>query len=64
MRNAARTNLLLGLTRLHLNNRDDINTYHRVLREAAEARLGQPRSSQRLNRDTRGANGVPQPSLR
>lgn len=64
LRNAARTNLLLGLTRLHLNNRDDVNTYHRILREAAEAHLGQPRSSQRLNRDTRGVNGAPQPSLR
>ena len=64
LRNAARTNLLLGLTRLHLNNRDDVNTYYRILREAAEAHLGQPHSSQRLNRDTRGANGAPQPSLR
>ena len=64
LRNATRTNLLLGLTRLHLNNRDDIDTYRRILRETAEAQLGQPRASQRLNRDTRGVNGVPRPSLR
>jgi hypothetical protein len=55
---------LLGLTRLHLNNRDDVNTYHRILREAAEAHHGQPRPSQRLNRDRRDATGAPQPSLR
>jgi hypothetical protein len=30
LRNASRTNLLLGLTRLHLNNRDDVNAYHRI----------------------------------
>lgn len=64
LRNASRTNLMLGLTRLHLNNRDDVNTYHRILRQAAETRLGQPPSSQRLNRDTRGINGAPKPSLR
>lgn len=40
LRNAARTNLLLGLARLHLNNRDDVGTYHRQLREAAEQRDG------------------------
>jgi len=38
--------------------------YPRILRQAAEARLGQPRSNQRLNRDPRAANGAPQPSLR
>lgn len=30
-RNAARTNLLLGLTRLDLNDLDNINAYHRIL---------------------------------
>lgn len=64
LRNAARTNLLLGLTRLHLNNRDDISTYYRLLRQAAEDGQGCPRTGQRLNRDARDANGHPQPSLR
>lgn len=64
LRNAARTNLLLGLTRLHLNNLDDVNAYHRILRQAAEAGHGRPRRGQRLNRDPRDANGYPQPSLR
>lgn len=32
LRNANRTNLLLSLTLLHLNNRDDVNAYHRILR--------------------------------
>jgi hypothetical protein len=64
LRNANRTNLLLGLTRLHLNNRDDVNAYHRILRQAAEAAQGRPRQQQRVNRDARDANGHPQPSLR
>ena len=64
LRNANRTNLLLGLTRLHLNNRDDVNDYHRILRQAAEADHGRPHLGQRLNRDARDANGDPQPSLR
>ncbi len=64
LRNAARTNLLLGLARLHLNNRDDIGTYHRLLREAAEQRAGHPITGERTNRDPRDANGGPQPSLR
>jgi hypothetical protein len=64
LRNASRTNLLLGLTRLHLNNRDDVNAYHRILRKAAEAGKGRPRQGQRLNRDPRDGNGNPQPSLR
>jgi hypothetical protein len=64
LRNANRTNLLLGLTRLHLNNRDDVNGYHRILRQAAEAGQGMPRQGQRLNRDARDLNGNPQPSLR
>ena len=64
LRNANRTNLLLGLTRLHLNNSDDVNAYHRILRQAAEAGQGGPHQGQRLNRDTRDANGDPQPSLR
>ena len=59
LRNKRRTNLLLGLARLHLNNRDDVGTYHRVLREAAEAGAGRPAIAQRVNRDRRGA-----PSLR
>jgi len=64
LRNTARTNLLLGLNRLHLNNRDDVNAYHRILRESAEAGHGHPRQGQRLNRDSRDVNGDPQPSLR
>jgi hypothetical protein len=63
-RNAKRTNLLLGLARLHLNNRDDAGTYHRLLREAAEQRAGHPITGQRANRDPLDANGSPQPSLR
>jgi hypothetical protein len=59
LRNKQRTNLLLGLARLHLNNRDDVGTYHRVLREAAEAGAARPATAQRVNRDRRGA-----PSLR
>ena len=62
--NANRTNLLLGPTRLHLNNRDDVNAHHRILRQAAEAGQGRPRQGQRLNRDSRDANGDPQPPLR
>ena len=63
LRNATRTNLLLGLVRLHLNNQDDEGAYHRLLRERAEQSggHGQP---QRLNRDLRDINGNPQPSLR
>jgi hypothetical protein len=63
LRNAARTNLLLALVRLHLNNSDDAGNYHRLLRERAEASggLGQ---QQRTNRDTRDAQGNAQPSLR
>ena len=64
LRNANRTNLMLCLTRLHLNNRDDVNAYHRILRQAAEAGKGRPRQGQRLNRDPRDAMGDPQPSLR
>ncbi len=64
LRNANRTNLLLGLTRLHLNNRDDVNAYHRILRQAAEVGQGRPRQGQRLNRDPHDVNGDPQPSLR
>ncbi len=64
LRNSTRTNLLLGLTRLHLNNRDDVGAYHRILRQAAEDRALAPGTTQRLNRDTRAANGVTRPSLR
>lgn len=64
LRNATRTTLLLGLTRLHLNNRDDVNAYHRILRQAAEATAAGPGRRQRLNRDPRDANGDPRPSLR
>ncbi|HEX8093266.1 hypothetical protein [Jatrophihabitans sp.] len=42
-----------------MNNRDDVGTYHRILREAAEVGAGQPAAAQRTNRDRRG-----QPSLR
>jgi len=63
LRNATRTNRLLGLVRLHLNNQDDEGNYHRLLRAHAEQSggHGQP---QRLNRDLRDFNGNPQPSLR
>ena len=49
--NARRTNLLLGLARLHLNNADDVETYHRVLREHAEANAGTAPRPQRTGRD-------------
>jgi hypothetical protein len=52
LRNARRTNLLLGLARLHLNNADDVETYHRILREHAEANAGRAPKPQRTGRDT------------
>ena len=55
---------MLGLTRLDLNNRDDVNTCHRIPRQAAENRAGHPQAAQRLNATPRDANGDPQPSLR
>jgi len=64
LRNARRTNLLLGLARLHLNNQDDVGAYHRLLREAAEQGAGRPQVHQRDNRDRRDVNGAPQPTLR
>lgn len=51
LRNARRTNLLLGLACLHLNNQDDAATYHRILREHTEALGGYPATRQRTNRD-------------
>lgn len=51
LRNARRTNLLLGLARLHLNNQDDAAIYHRILREHTEALGGHPETRQRANRD-------------
>jgi hypothetical protein len=43
LRHARRTVLLLGLTRLHLNNRDDdVNADHRILRRATEAAAAGP----------------------
>jgi hypothetical protein len=51
LRNARRTNLLLGLARLHLNNADDVETYHRILREHAEANAGAAPRPQRTGRD-------------
>ena len=51
LRNARRTNLLLGLARLHLNNADDVETYHRILREHAEANAGAAPRPQRSGRD-------------
>jgi hypothetical protein len=64
LRNARRTNLLLGLARLHLNNRDDVGVYHRLLRAAAEQGAGRAVACQRGNRDPRGPAGAAQPSLR
>lgn len=55
LRNARRTNALLGLARLHLNNADDADDagiYHRILREHAGALGGQPATLQRSNRDS------------
>ena len=52
LRNARRTNLLLGLARLHLNNADDVQTYHRILREHAEANGGTAPRHQRTGRDS------------
>jgi hypothetical protein len=46
--------LLHGPARLHLNNRDDINVYHLILREVAQAGAGRPASHQRSSRDPRG----------
>lgn len=65
LRNARRTNLLLGLVRLHLNNLDDADTYHRIMREHAEACQGRAPQPQRTGRDTY-VPGVKraQPSLR
>ena len=63
LRNAERTNLLLGLMRLHLNTQDDEGGYHRLLRAHAEA-LGGLSQPQRSNRDRHDLNGSPQPSLR
>ena len=63
LRNATRTNLLLGLMRLHLNTQDDEGDYHRPMRAHAEQSGGQGRP-QRRNRDLHDANGNPQPSLR
>lgn len=57
LRNAGRTNLLLGLVRLHLNDTDDEHSYRRVLRDAgAHTAL---RTGQRQGYDLRG-----HPSLR
>ncbi|WP_336923189.1 hypothetical protein [Aquipuribacter sp. SD81] len=64
LRNARRTDLLLGLARLHLNNQDDVGAYHRLLRRAAEQGAGRPQLHQRGNRDSRDAAGGPQPTLR
>lgn len=58
LRNARRTNLLLGLAALHLNNVDDPDTYHRILREHAEQAGGQPAAPQRRNRDHRDPTGL------
>ena len=52
LRNARRTNLLLGLARLHLNNADAVETYHRILREHAEANAGAAPRRQRTGRDS------------
>jgi hypothetical protein len=64
LRNANRTNLMLGLVRLHLTNRDDANAYHAVLREAATRNDGHALTAQRANRDTQGPNRARQSSLR
>jgi hypothetical protein len=64
LRNADRTNLLLGLARLHLNNQDDVGHYPRILRAAAEREGGHAIVRQRANRDTKSNKGDPQPSLR
>jgi hypothetical protein len=64
LRNADRTNLHLGLARLHLNNQDDVGQYHRILRSAAEHGGGHAISRQRTNRDAKTCQGDPQLSLR
>jgi hypothetical protein len=65
LRNARRTNLLLGLARLHLNNADDVQTYHRILREHAEANGGTAPRHQRTGRDSYAPGGTrATPSLR
>lgn len=51
LRNARRTNLLLGLARLHLDRLDDVATYHRILREFAEANAGAAPAAQRTGHD-------------
>lgn len=52
LRNAQRTNLLLGLAVAHLNNEDDALAYHRALREHSTKSGGQPAARQRSNRDS------------
>ncbi|MFT8636593.1 MAG: hypothetical protein ABF811_01360 [Pseudoclavibacter sp.] len=50
LRNARRTNLLLGLACLHLNNLDDAGHYHRLIRATAEKNRGAAPQPQRLGR--------------
>jgi len=64
LRNANRTNLLLGLARLHLNNQDDVNAYHAVLRQAASDNQGHALVRQRSNRDANSPGRIRRPSLR
>lgn len=65
LRNARRTNLLLGLARLHLNNADDVETYHRIMREHAEANAGAAPRPQRAGRDSYAPGALrATPSLR
>ena len=65
LRNARRTNLLLGLARLHLNNQDDPGIYHRILRERAEQVGGQAPQRERAGRDPYDyKKHTPIPSLR
>ena len=51
LRNARRTNPLLGLARLHLNSQDDAAIYHRILRKHTEALGGHAQTHQRANGD-------------
>lgn len=58
LRNANRTNLMLGLVRLHLNDAADLFTYRRALRAALDASAGTPPAQRR------GADPHGRPSLR
>jgi hypothetical protein len=58
LRNQARTNLLLGLIRLHLNGVDDELTYYRLLRDDLTLRRGRPAPQRQLRDPYAGARAA------